>query len=307
MDLTRRGMMVGALAATALAAGGTVAQAETAPDPELDASHGTPKLVRQVTSLYRDKSTAQVDRTMAHFARSPMFYTDATLGWYMPTWQSLREVFEQYMPTWPKTARSYPTRLIGDERSAIVVFTDSPELFGHEIRIVAAVDFRDGQVIRQVDYWDGRHFGIEATDALRVPADKYPPTYGEDVVKDQSSPVVKAVAARLVAGDTDGLFAADAVFEDLALRTQIIGRQAIEAYLTRATLPYGPGTTIRHTVGSARGGGYEWTRRNAPVDHGIVAFELDDQRQITRLIATWDGAKLDDAAMTRLLTQTLER
>ena len=273
----------------------------------LDASHGTPRLARQVTSLYRDKSAASVDRTMAHFARSPMYYTDATLGWYLPTWQGLRAVFEQYMPTWGPAARSYPTRLIGDERSAIVVFTDSPELFGHEIRIVAAVDFRDGQVIRQVDYWDGRHFGVAATDQLRVPADQYPPTYGEDVVQDQSSPVVKAVAAKLAQGDIDGLFATDAVFEDLALRTQIVGRQAIEAYLQRATLPYGPGATIRHTVGSARGGGYEWIRRGAPVDHGIVAFELDDQRRITRLIATWDGAKLSDAAMTTLLTQTLER
>ncbi|MFC0543024.1 hypothetical protein [Kutzneria chonburiensis] len=305
MDLTRRTMMVGALAATAVVAGGGVAEAGTT--EELEAGHATPRLVRQVTSLYRDKSTASVDRTMAHFARSPMFYTDATLGWYLPTWQSLRDVFQQYMPTWPKTARSYPTRLIGDERSAIVVFTDSPELFGHEIRIVAAVDFRDGKVIRQVDYWDGRHFGIEATNALRVPAEQYPPTYGENVVEDQSSPVVQAVAAKLVAGDTDGLFAADAVLEDLALRTQIVGRQAIEAYLKRAMLPYSKGTTIRHTVGSARGGGYEWIRRNAPVDHGIVAFELDEQRRITRLIATWDGAKLDDTAMTALLTQTLER
>jgi hypothetical protein len=38
-----------------------------------------------------------------------------------------------------------------------------------------------------------------------------------------------------------------------------------------------------------------------------VAFELDDQCRITRLIATWDDAKRDDAAMTMLLTQTLER
>jgi hypothetical protein len=246
---------------------------------------------------------------MAHFARSPMFYTDATLGWYMPTWDALRAVFQEYMPNWPKTARSYPTRVIGDERSAVVMFTDSPELFGHEIRIVAAVDFRAGKVMRQVDYWDGRHFGIDATNQLRVPASQYPPTYGEDVVDSQSSPVVRSVAARLVAGDFAGLFADDAVLEDLALRVEIIGRQAIEDYLRRAwaSLPYGPGAAIRHTVGSAQGGGYEWTHRGAAVDHGIVAFELDGQRRITRLTTTWDGAALSDTAMTTLLAATLER
>jgi hypothetical protein len=276
----------------------------------LDAGHGTPRLVAQVTSLYRDKSAADVDLTMTHFARSPMFYTDATLGWLIPTWDGLRAVFQQYMPNWPKTARSYPTRVIGDERSAVVVFTDSPELFGHEIRIVAAVDFsRDGKVIRQVDYWDGRHFGIEATQQLRAQAGGHDlPTYGEDVVGSQSSPVVRTVAARLVAGDVTDLFAADAVFEDLALRTQIVGRQAIADYMGRAwaSLPYGPGATIRHTVGSARGGGYEWSHPGAAVNHGIVAFELDSQSRVTRLTTTWDGSALSDAAMASLLAATLE-
>jgi hypothetical protein len=230
--LTRRGM-VGGLTATVVLGAASRALADSAPDPApdpgLDASHGTRRLAAQVTSLYRDKSARSVDRTMAHFARSPMLYTDATLGWYMPTWESLRATFEQYMPTWPATARSYPTRVIGSERSAIVEFTNSPELFGHELRVVAAVDFRDGLVTRQVDYWDGRHFGIDATNELRTEEDKFPPAFGEDVVTDQSSPVVRAIARRLVAGETTGLFSADAVLEDLALRAQIIGRSAIEA------------------------------------------------------------------------------
>ena len=306
--LTRRGVL-GALAVAAVGMAQPMAHADTVAEPGLDASHGTPQLAAQVTSLYRAKSTAQVDRAMAHFARSPMFYTDATLGLYMPTWDSLRAVFQQDMPTWPKTARTYPTRVIGDERSAVVMVTDSPEMFGHEIRLFAAVDFRAGKVIRQVDYWDGRHFGIEATDQLRQPVGQYPPTFGEDVVGDQSSPVVKAVAARLVAGDTSGLFSADAILEDLALRSQIVGPQPIEEFLKRAwsELPYGSGATIRHTVGSARGGGYEWVHRGATVDHGIVAFELDDQRRITRLTTTWDGSVLPDAAMTSLLAATVER
>jgi hypothetical protein len=60
------------------------------------------------------------------------------------------------MPTWPNSAHSYSTRIIGDKRSAIVMFTDSPELFGHEIRVVAPVDLSNGLVVREVDYWDGR-------------------------------------------------------------------------------------------------------------------------------------------------------
>ena len=31
---------------------------------------------------------------------------------------------------------------------------DTPELFGGELRILAAVDFRDGKIVRWVDYWD---------------------------------------------------------------------------------------------------------------------------------------------------------
>jgi hypothetical protein len=306
---------MGAIAATTLTAplAAAAAAKTSVPNPALDDSHATPRVTRLVTSLFRDKTSRSVDGTMAHFSRNPMFYTDATLGWYMPTWEALRAVFAQYMPTWPVTARSYPTKIIGDERSAIVVFTDSPELFGHEIRLIAAVDFRDGRVARQVDYWDGRHFGIEATNQLRVTQTQFPLTYGEEVVGEQSSPVLRQVAASLHAalgaGDTAGLFTPDATFEDLALRTRLAGAQAIGAYVTRAfrTLPYGAGSAIRHTVGSHQGGGYEWINEGNGVNHGIVAFELDEHQKISRLITTWDGSRLDDTAMTAHLAGTLER
>jgi hypothetical protein len=101
----------------------------------------------------------------------------------------------------------------------------------------------------------------------------------------------------------------DAVFEDLALHTRIVGAQAIEAYLDRAymLLPYGGVTAVRHTVGSAQGGGYEWTKAGESVDRGIVAVELNDQSQITRVTTVWDGAGLDTAALTRLLAATIEQ
>lgn len=316
--LTRRGVLggVGAIAVSALAGAMTPATAATVPqvpNPPLDDSHATARLTQLVTSLFRDKTSRSVDRTMAHFARDPMFYTDATLGWYMPTWDALKAVFSQYMPTWPDTARSYATRIIGDERSAIVLFTDSPELFGHEIRIVSAIDFRNGLVVRQVDYWDGRHFGIDATNQLRTPNAQFPRTFGEDVVRDESSPVLRKVVTRLNvalnSGDTTGLFTPDATFEDLALRTRIVGPLAIDAYVKRAftTLPYARGATIRHTVGSHRGGGYEWINKDMAVDHGIIAIELDQHQKISRFTTAWDGSLLDDATMMALLAITLER
>lgn len=276
-------------------------------------SHATTRVAELVESLFRDKTSRSVERTMAHFARKPMFYSDATLGWYMPTWEDLRATFAQFMPTWPATARSYPTRIIGDERSAIVLFTNTPELFGNELRVVAALDFRDGLVVRQVDHWDGRHFGTDATDALRVPADQFPRTFGEDVVGDQSSSALRDAVARLNTaldrGDTTGLFTEDAVFEDLALRTRIVGRQAIDAYVRRAStaLPYGQGATIRHTLGGHLGGGYEWINERMGVSRGIIAVELDRKQRISRFTTTWDGSVVDDAAMTALLAATLER
>jgi hypothetical protein len=42
----------------------------------------------------------------------------------------MTEIFEQYMPKWPPTGLSYPNRISGDMRSALVAFTDTPELFG---------------------------------------------------------------------------------------------------------------------------------------------------------------------------------
>jgi hypothetical protein len=270
--------------------------AQQFPDPAVDSSHATDELVRQVTTMYRDKTERNVDRTMAHFS-GKVVYTDATLGWRIEGWETLKSIFGQYMPAWPDTARSYPTRIIGDEHSAIVMFTDSPELFGHELRIVAALDFEDGKVTREADYWDGRHFGIEAAQALRTQLGTDPATYGEDLVPDQSSPVLQNVLGKLrealSSGAAAGLFSVDAVFEDLTLQARIVGAQAVEGFLERAhrLLPYGGRpATVRHTVGSAQGGGYEWQAADAPVKQGIVAVELDEQQRITRLTTVWDGA-----------------
>ncbi|MCW2560064.1 MAG: hypothetical protein JWP55_4028 [Mycobacterium sp.] len=321
---TRRAVLggmggAGAMAAATVLSGTTPAIASVTsappvplPDPPQDVTHATPLLVQRVNSLFRDKTARNVGRFMSHFSKNPLYYTDAVLGWYVPSWAGLDATFEQYMPAWPDTARSYATRIIGDENSAIVEFVDSPELFGHEIRAIAAVDFQNGLIVREVDYWDGRHFGIDAVNALRTPDAQFPATYGEEFIAERTPPVLRRVLDRLRAalavGDTTGLFAADAIFEDLALHTEFTGTLAIDAYVSRAytRLPYGLGTTVRRTLGSGRGGGYEWIGNGFAGSHGIIAVELDAAGRITRFTATWDASRLDDAAVATLLAGTLE-
>lgn len=138
-------------------------------------------------------------------------------------------------------------------------------MFGpSEIRSISAVDFRDGKVTRQVDYWDGRgNPDIEG----RPARNQYPTNLGLDTVEDTAAPEIDWAAhqlnAALSACDAEAamaLFSNDAVFEDITLRTRQEGQTAIGRYLQRALehLPYGPGTTLRHVLGSVEGGGYEW-------------------------------------------------
>jgi hypothetical protein len=50
---------------------------------------------------------------------------------------------------------------------------------------------------------------------------------------------------------------------------------------------------------AAQGGGYEWKKKGATVDHGVIALELDQQARISRLTTIWDGSLLDNAASPR--------
>jgi len=124
--------------------------------------------------------------------------------------------------------------------------------------------------------------------------------------------VASALANALSAGDTAAaaaLFATDAAFDDLTLHTSVVGQPAIRGFLdrSRGLLPYGLGTSIRHAVGSAQGGGYEWLKKGALVDHGVIALELDSRALITHLTAVWDGSLVDTATLTALLATTVEQ
>ncbi|MEU9335558.1 nuclear transport factor 2 family protein [Streptomyces sp. NPDC048290] len=279
----------------------------------VDISRATPRTVGRLARYFTDKTNRDVDATVAHFTRD-VTYVDAILGWSF-TWQPLKDMLGQIMPTWPATAESYPVKILGDSSGAVVLFVDSPELFGHELRPLGFVDFRDGRITRWVDYWDGRQLTLEDIAEQRTPADQFPEDFGEGIAGENAAPALRrtahALAAALASGDVDAavaLFGADGVFEDMVLHTKVTGPIALRAYLTRAlpSLPYGPGTRVRHVVGGALGGGYEWTRATGPVRRGATALELDPDGRITHLTAVWDGSLVPEAELNRLQSLTIE-
>lgn len=305
------------LSACACAALATLSARAEEPYPALPpATHASPGIVSVMNSFFAAKSGKDLAATMGHFAGPDVIYIDAILGSRYSSHDNLQAMFGRYMPRWPEAAKSYPTRVIGDENSAIVFFTDTPEMFGNEIRIMAAVTLDDGKVVRWVDYWDGRHFGREATLKFRRPAAEFTTTYDDGVGSEAASPALKAVLSRLsdalATGDVPAataLFGPDAVFEDMTLRMQILGPIAIGKYLDRslASVPYGSGSKMVHVVGSEQGGGYEWEANDSAVRRGITAVELDAQGRITRLTALWDGTAKSDDAMDALIHAVIER
>jgi hypothetical protein len=282
----------------------------------VNATHATPEAAAFFKSYFTAKREHKVAATTDHFSGAHLTYIDAALGWPFYNKKGMVDIFAMYMPKWPPTGLSYPTRISGDTHSAVVAFTDTPELFGGEIRILAAIDFKDGKVVRWIDYWDGRSFGAELATKMRTPPEKFPTNFDYDVASDGASAEIKDVslklAAALAAGDAaaaDALFSNDAVFLDRALRARIFGKQAIGKYLGRilTAAPYGKGSKPMHVVGSDQGGGYEWTNDASAVKRGIVAIDLNGAGQIVRLDTTWDNGVMSDADLQALVLLSIEK
>lgn len=290
------------------------------PNPKLDATHGTRGLADLATSILRDKTIDPGDAFLAHYDREA-HHSDVVLG-FKHDFEAIQVTLGPFTARWPDTARAYPTRVLGDKDSAILFVVDEAPLFGSEVRLVIAMNFRDDKILRQVDYSDGRHFGADAIEKF---ATSFPgsfrltrtvPDLGEKAAGEKAAPAMRTTATALLAalsgGDFVGaaaMFAPDATLEDLTLHTQIVGRQAITVFLESALpiLPWGAGTRLRHILGSGRGGGYEWIADGATVPNGIVALELGEDGLITRFTTVWDGSLLDDEQITTLLKHTLER
>jgi hypothetical protein len=289
----------------------------TPPYPDVvNTSHATPEAAAFFKSYFTAKSQHKPVPTTDHFSEAHLTYIDAALGWPWTSKKIATEAFEAYMPKWPPTGLSYPTRISGDTHSALVAFTDTPELFGAEIRILAAIDFKDGKIVRWIDYWDGRSFGAELAAKMRTPPEKFPTNFDYDVVSDGASARIKDVSQKLAAAFASGdaaaagaLFTNDAVFLDRALRVRILGKQAIGKYLGRilAAAPYGKGAKLTHVVGSDQGGGYEWTNDSSSVKRGIVSIDLNGAGQIVRLDTTWDNGVMSDADLQALVLLSIEK
>ena len=276
-----------------------------------DTSAASPDLANFMYDYFAAKTRANVAQTMSFFSPQLVTYTDATLGWDAPGYDSLKAFFQQYMPNWPAAAKSYPTRILGDMGSAVVAFTDTKELFGGEIHGVGALDFEDGKVVRWVDYWDSR--GWPNTFNLQ---NQTLQSWHQNELHERASPQIREIATRLTAalraGDAQSaasLFSYDAIYEDVPCRVQIISRTMIERYFERALtrLPNGFGSGLRHTLGSHAGGGFEWIGAiNSGIPGGITVLTLDSSGAITRATTMYDGGRFSEASLQAMAALAIE-
>jgi hypothetical protein len=279
---------------------------ETLPYPDItDTSHATPEAVKALQAFFVAKSAHKPADLMSHFETNGVLYIDASSGNSWPSWDALNQIFTDLMPRMKPEALSYPLRILGDKHSALVYFEDTPELFGKELRILGAVSFNDqGRIIRWMDYWDGRSSQRKTAIAPTYPAD-----FQDDIgnATGHIAEVASALQAAFSAGDATGAslqFSNDAVFEDMALHTQILGRLAIARYLDRVLgkVPYGGSASVAHVVGGDFGGGYEWHAAGGfPQRRGNTAIELDSQGRISRLTVVYDSGLFPDNVYRQLV------
>ena len=295
--------------------GDASAQSATSPPPYpdiADTSGASPELVDFMKAFFAAKTRHNVDETMSFFAPDMVSYIDAGIGWDFAGFSAVRATYQQFMPAWPASAKSYPTRILGDMTGgAVVEFVDTPELFGGELRVIGAIDFKNGKIARWVDHWDfnayDNLFGLAKTPLT----DFRQAGVGESAAAGMRT-VVTPLCAALSTGNhgaAAALFSSDAVYEDMALRVQVQGRQAIQRYLSRTVmlLPFGAGVTLRHTLGSAKGGGFEWNGGTAsPVRTGVSGLMLDADGQITRMTSVYDASLLSAPQRTHLLSLSVD-
>jgi ketosteroid isomerase-like protein len=274
------------------------ANTQAAPAPALD---------RVLNTFFDTMTACDLEGTMSYLAPD-MACIDATLGWDLDSYETLKGVLTEYMPHWGPPARSYATKILSGETSALVHVVGTPELFGDELRVLAAIDFADGEIVRWVHYWDSTAFDNYLYAQFRTPADSFPKDFKEGQVPTQAAPelVDAATALQQSFGAADAsaardLLHPDVVLVDMALRAQLIGRIETIAYLDRVLdqAPYGRSSELRHVVGGAGGGGFEWTAADGLV--GITALEREADGLITRITSVYDSRQLMPARKAALI------
>jgi hypothetical protein len=271
-----------------------------------DTSHCTPEVAAVFRGLFTAKSEHNTAALMSYFSTANACYIDACLGVALPSWQAINNLFTSTFASVPASAISYPLRIVGDARSAAIEFVDSPAFFGQELRSLSSVTF-DGHhnIIRWVDYWDGRSSLIQNTIGSTYPTDFKDSEQNAD-------PAAVRVAEKLqtafAAGDAAAaatLMSVDVVHEDMAAHTRVRGQLQAQRYYTRALglLPFGPGAALVHAEGNRQGGGYEWSAAPdaAPMRRGHTCIELDETGKISRLTAIYDSSLLSYTAYQSLV------
>uniref|UniRef100_A0A8H7MZE5 SnoaL-like domain-containing protein n=1 Tax=Bionectria ochroleuca TaxID=29856 RepID=A0A8H7MZE5_BIOOC len=270
-------------------------------------------LVDFIEGYFTAKNLHQPEAWTPYFHPTEGTYGDAGLG-NLFSQPELSPVIGTFVNAWGPDSRSYPLRIVGDTNSALLYMIDTPDMFGDELRILVALDFKDGLIVREVDYWDPRR--NTAAKANRVPPEQYPSDFASALSSNTTNAtlrkVVNQLSSALSKGDYDSaasLLAPDAVLEDFSLRARIDGRLAVEKYLKRAvaSLPYGTGSALNHIVGNEKGGAYEWNGTpEAAGRNGITAIELDEGHLITRLTSIWDTFNASNSTMQSLVRLSIE-
>lgn len=280
----------------------------------LDVAHATPAVASLFTKFFAAKSRHDVAATTGFFSRRELTYIDATLGSTYRSWQAMHDLFAQVMPGWDPSAGFYPTRIVGDERGAVVWSAITPGAFGREeIRLAAIVDLAADGITRWIEHWDGRIVAPSTLAMLSAPADSYPTDFGEPG-SSAAPPAMRRVAegltTALASADRAAVepwLTADVVYEDLTAHLQLVGRAPVAAFLGRAAglLPYTrPDTRLRHVVGGTRGGGWEWAA-DGPVGRGLTCVELNASGSVTRITSVWNGALVTDSALLDIANEAI--
>lgn len=268
-----------------------------------ETEHANPEACEFIMRFFVAKNRHDVAATMGFVAEDLTVYADVTLGWELEGYDALRATWAQYMPHWG-VGRSYPSRILGElvqgYGSLMLVFTDTPELFGGEIRAAGAVDVRGGKITRWADYWDSANFASGVYDGLKRPDPNVALSLRSEPAP--ASEIIRRAAEGFVNGLSIGdaaavgrLFSYDGVLEDHALNTRVYGRQAIVRYLARvsASSPVGAGVRLGRVVGGDLGGGFEWAGQpGSAVQSGATVLALNGRQEIVRATAVYDGRNL---------------
>lgn len=266
-------------------------------EPLVDGSHAEQEAALFFRDFFEAKNSRDVERFLTFFSPDFTAFCDAALGSKRTGWDEVKAMYQQYMPNWG-LGRSYPLRVLGGPKSAVVFLTNTRELFGGDLYILSSVDLDGGKVQRWTDYWDSAGFDDSKFDSLVRKGPDFASEFGAG--RAAAHPELRAACEALHRGCTEGtgldeVFTRDVIWEDLACKSQYIGRAAVTRMLRRSLhdLPFGPGAAIRHVVGGSNGGGYEWIgSASFKQISGIHAIELDDAGLIARVTAAYDSRRL---------------